>query len=103
MYFKMLNKKQIDLKRRQLYNINEVHFRILKVLAYNNVLPLSIRWLYILKLTKINKNSNISKIHNFCIISGRSKSIFKNFKISRIVFRNQASFNKIMGIAKASW
>lgn len=99
----MLNKKQIDNKRRQLYRLNELNNKILKVLAYNTTLPIFSRWKYKLKLTKLNKNSYSSKIHNFCIITGRSKSVFKNFKLSRITFRKKASFNKIIGINKLSW
>lgn len=99
----MKNKKQIDNKRRQLYNLNEVNNRILKTLAYNTTLPLIVRWKYIIKLTKLHKNSYLSKVHNFCVITGRSRSVFKNFKMSRIRFRNKASFNSIMGITKSSW
>ena len=99
----MLNKKQIDQKRRQLYKKNELNNQILKLLAYNTKMPLITRWKYIMKLTKLHKNSYIVKIHNFCILTGRSKSVFKNFKLSRISFRTKASFNKIVGITKASW
>ena len=99
----MLNKKQIDNKRRQLYKLNEINNRILKTLAYNTNLPISIRWKYMLKLTKLHKNSYSSKIHNFCILTGRSKSVFKNFKLSRISFRNENSFNNVVGITKSSW
>ena len=102
-FFFMKNKKQIDQKRRQLYNLNEINNRILKILAYNTNLSLNIRWKYILKLTKLHKNSYLSKVHNFCVLTGRSKSVFKNIKLSRIKFRNKASFNKIVGISKTSW
>lgn len=99
----MINKKQIDNKRRQLYKLNELNNKILKTLAYNTTLPLSARWKYKLKLTKLHKSSYSSKIHNFCVLTGRSKSIFKNFKLSRISFRNKASFNNIVGVHKVSW
>ena len=99
----MLNKKQIDNKRRQLYKLNEINNRILKILAYNTILTLSIRWKYMLKLTKLHKNSYSSKVHNFCILTGRPKSIFKNFKLSRISFRDKNAFNRIVGINKSSW
>jgi ribosomal protein S14 len=99
----MKNKKQIDNKRRQLFKINELNNKILKVLAYNTNLSILIRWKYLIKLTKLHKNSYSSKIHNFCILTGRPKSIFKNFKMSRISFRTQSSFNKIVGVNKKSW
>jgi small subunit ribosomal protein S14 len=38
---------------------------------------------------KIKKNS-ISSIHDFCIITGRSKAIIKDFKLSRIKFKEFA-------------
>ena len=99
----MLNKKQIDNKRRHLYQINELNNRVLKILAYNELLPLAVRWKYMVKLTKFHKNSYTSKIHNFCILTGKPRSVFKNFKLSRISFRKKSSFNKLVGIKKASW
>jgi small subunit ribosomal protein S14 len=99
----MLNKLQIDLKRRSFFYINELNTRLLKILSNNNILSIKNRWIFFLKISKLNKNSFISKVHNFCVITGRPKAIFKNLKISRIIFRNKASFHKLVGIQKVSW
>jgi len=99
----MLNKRQIDLKRRSLFYINELNIRLLKILTFNNIISIKKRWIYFLKFSKIQKNGFLTRIHNFCILTGRPKAIFKNFKISRIIFRNKSSFNKLIGIHKSSW
>lgn len=99
----MKNKIKIDKIRRFLYAKNELNTNILKFLAYNEYKSYKTRWNYKIKLTKLKKNSSFSRIHNFCILSIRSKSVLKNFNISRIEFRGKASFNILPGVKKASW
>lgn len=99
----MKNKIQIDKKRRFLFLHNEINNNILKTLAYNTKIPLIKRWKFIIYLSKLNKNSSITRIHNFCMITGRSRSVYKNLKLSRLIFRKKASFNQLVGFRKASW
>jgi small subunit ribosomal protein S14 len=99
----MKNKIKIDTLRRNLFYKNEINKNLLKFLAYNTNNSLKNRWIYILKLSAFKSNSVSSRIHNFCVMTGRSKSVLKNFKISRLVFRDKASFSKIIGITKSSW
>lgn len=42
----MLNKRQIDLKRRSLFYINELNIRLLKILTFNNIISIKKRWIY---------------------------------------------------------
>lgn len=42
------------------------------------------------------------KVHNRCIFTGRTRSVFKKFKISRHFFRNKASYGLITGLSKVS-
>ena len=99
----MKNKIKIDTLRRNLFYKNEINKNLLKFLAYNTNNSFKNRWIYILKLSAFKNNSVSSRIHNFCVITGRSKSVLKDFKISRLVFRDKASFSKIIGITKSSW
>ena len=56
------------------------------------------------KATKtIPRNSSKIRVKNRCVKSGRSRGILKFCKLSRIVFREQASKGAIPGISKASW
>ena len=44
-----------------------------------------------------------SRIKNYCIISGRSRGVYRDFKISRIQLRSVGSQGYIFGLKKASW
>ena len=43
------------------------------------------------------------RVKNRCVLSGRAKSVFRFYKISRICFRELASNGLIPGISKSSW
>lgn len=46
---------------------------------------------------------SLVKIKNRCVLSGRAKSVFRFYKVSRICFRELASNGLIPGVAKSSW
>nr|YP_008816142.1 ribosomal protein S14 [Roya obtusa]YP_009755730.1 ribosomal protein S14 [Roya anglica]AGZ90390.1 ribosomal protein S14 [Roya obtusa]QIQ22969.1 ribosomal protein S14 [Roya anglica] len=80
----------------------------LKRIEYKSIcedrnIPISTRYQSFLKLSKLPRNSSKTRIRNRCIISGRSRSVYKVFRMSRIVFRDLASKGSILGISKASW
>ncbi|MBW6501853.1 MAG: 30S ribosomal protein S14 [Bacteroidales bacterium] len=54
-------------------------------------------------LSRLPRNSNPNRIHNRCKLTGRPKGYMRQFGISRITFREMASFGIIPGIKKASW
>ena len=54
-------------------------------------------------LSRLPKNSNPSRMHNRCKITGRPRGYIRQFGISRIQFREMASSGLIPGIKKASW
>lgn len=54
-------------------------------------------------LAKLPKNSNPIRLHNRCQLTGRPKGYMRDFGISRIQFREMASFGLIPGVKKASW
>jgi small subunit ribosomal protein S14 len=49
------------------------------------------------------KNAKITKVSNYCVISGRSKSVYKDFRLSRIKFRELARSGQLYGVTKSSW
>jgi small subunit ribosomal protein S14 len=54
-------------------------------------------------LHKLPKNSSKVRLHNRCSQSGRPKGYMRQFGVSRIAFREMASYGLIPGIKKASW
>jgi len=54
-------------------------------------------------LSRLPRNSNPNRQHNRCKLTGRSRGYMRQFGISRITFREMASYGLIPGIKKASW
>lgn len=54
-------------------------------------------------LDKLPKNASPVRIHNRCKLTGRPRGYMRKFGISRVTFRELASYGKIPGITKASW
>ncbi len=54
-------------------------------------------------LQKLPYNSNPIRKHNRCQLTGRPKGYMREFGVSRINFREMASYGLIPGVKKASW
>ncbi|MBO6289505.1 MAG: 30S ribosomal protein S14 [Alphaproteobacteria bacterium] len=54
-------------------------------------------------LQKFPKNSAKCRIRNRCRITGRSRSYYRKFGLSRVELRDLASFGEIPGLVKSSW
>lgn len=55
------------------------------------------------QLQKMPKKSAPTILHNRCLITGRSRGYFRDFQISRFIFRSLALSGALPGIIKASW
>ena len=53
-------------------------------------------------LSRLPRNSNPNRQRNRCKLTGRTRGYMRQFGISRITFREMASFGLIPGIRKAS-
>lgn len=54
-------------------------------------------------LQKLPKNASPVRLNNRCTMTGRSRSYYRKFGISRLVFREMALKGEIPGIKKSSW
>ena len=54
-------------------------------------------------LQRLPRDSSATRLRNLCAITGRSRSVYRKFKISRIKLRELALDGKIPGMRKASW
>lgn len=54
-------------------------------------------------LAKLPRNSNPIRQHNRCVQTGRPKGYLRDFGLSRITLREQASKGNIPGLTKSSW
>ena len=54
-------------------------------------------------LDMLPKNASPVRLRNRCKLTGRPRGYIRIFGLSRIKFRELATFGKIPGITKASW
>ncbi|MDR2417267.1 MAG: 30S ribosomal protein S14 [Holosporales bacterium] len=56
-----------------------------------------------LKLSALPRNGAPSRMRSRCLLTGRSRGVYRKFKLSRLMFREMASAGLLPGIRKASW
>jgi small subunit ribosomal protein S14 len=56
-----------------------------------------------IKLQKLARNGSPVRVRNRCVITGRSRAVYRMFGLSRIKLRELALEGKIPGVTKASW
>lgn len=57
----------------------------------------------IAKIEKLPKNSSTVRLRNRCLLTGRSRGVYRKFKLSRLCFRELALDARLPGIVKSSW
>lgn len=54
-------------------------------------------------LQKLPKNSSPVRLKNRCMFTGRARSYYRKFGVSRLVLREMALKGEIPGLKKSSW
>ena len=75
----------------------------LKAIIADKTKPMEERFAATLKLAEMPRNSSATRIRNRCEISGRSRSVYRKTKMSRIAIRDFGSKGLIPGLVKSSW
>lgn len=92
-----------DKKRRMLFSDYEFLRMQYKSIIHNRSIDKEIRFSYAFQFAQLPRNSSQVRIQNRCVLTGRSKSVYRFCRLSRISFRELASKGLLMGISKASW
>lgn len=99
----MKNGIHADKSKRELYRKYEVKRIICKILLLNKGLSNELKKKQFEELSKLPRNSSITRIKNYCVLTGRTKGTLRKFRLSRISFRELASEGSLMGVFKSSW
>ena len=94
---------QKDKRNRKLFYKVEKDQRALKSILFDERQDEEIRLSAYKNLIKLGKIGSKTRVHNRCIRSGRSNSVYRKFKISRIELRELARNGSIPGYTKKSW
>lgn len=54
-------------------------------------------------LSILCKNFKMAKTRNFCLLTGRNRSTYNKFRLSRICIRELAGSGILSGLKKSSW
>ena len=54
-------------------------------------------------LQKLPRDSSAVRLKSRCMFTGRARSYYRKFGVSRLVFREMALKGEIPGIKKSSW
>ncbi|MBP5398971.1 MAG: 30S ribosomal protein S14 [Alphaproteobacteria bacterium] len=61
------------------------------------------RFKMVLKLAEMPRSSSRVRIKNRCENTGRSRGVYRKFKLCRNELRRMAGFGEIPGLVKSSW
>lgn len=97
-------KKHWDTKKRKAFEAKEVSNSLVASLFNNQVMDKQERqFVFNSFVSKFKKNSSVTRVKNRCLLTNRSKSIIKFFRLSRLSFREKARNGELLGVVRSSW
>jgi small subunit ribosomal protein S14 len=54
-------------------------------------------------MAEIPRNGNPTRVRNRCELTGRSRAVYRKFRLSRIMLREMGNKGLIPGLTKSSW
>ena len=75
----------------------------LRLQLVDESLPMEERWLAMMELQKLPRDSSAARGRNRCSISGRPRGYFRKFGLSRNMLRQVCMKGEAPGVVKASW
>lgn len=92
-----------DVKRRKL-NCEYAPIRLrVNSLRKNDILPVEIKELADAEISSFPRDSTKLRIKNRCVVTSRPRGIVHRWRVSRIIFRHLADYNKLAGVQRAMW
>ncbi|MFP4313610.1 MAG: 30S ribosomal protein S14 [Alphaproteobacteria bacterium] len=92
-----------DKKRKKLVNRYKNKRAELKAIIRDKSVAPEERFQASLKLAELPRNSSKVRMRNRCALTGRPRSYYRKFNLSRIALRDLASRGELPGVVKSSW
>ena len=90
-------------RRKKLVKKYAARYASLKAKADDESLDDGERLIARLKLAEIPRNGNPTRVRNRCELTGRSRAVYRKFRLSRIMLRELGNKGLIPGLTKSSW
>jgi len=74
---------------------------LFKFFINNEFIPYAYRNLFANKIALIS--IHFVSLRNYCVLSGRSRSLEWNYSVSRYQFKKLSNFGYLSGVKKSSW
>ncbi|XP_058803310.1 small ribosomal subunit protein uS14m [Phymastichus coffea] len=92
-----------DMKRRKLAkDYAEERLRLVSM-KRNDILPVEIRDLASKGFDNIPRQSALRQLRMRCVVTSRGHGTVIRWRVSRLIFRHLADYNKLAGIQRAIW
>jgi succinate dehydrogenase (ubiquinone) iron-sulfur subunit len=91
-----------DYTFRRAFSKEELLYLIIKSLVSDLRLPIKYRFFFFSRLNVYKKCSRV-RIVNRCLLSSRAGGVIRDFRMSRMFFRELANFGQLAGFMKSSW
>jgi small subunit ribosomal protein S14 len=98
-----ISMKQRELKREKLVAKYAEKREALRAIIKNPESSEEDVWNAQMALQKLPRDSSKSRLQNRCQMTGRPHGVYRKFKLSRIMIREQGMMGNIPGLKKASW
>ena len=95
-----------DFKKRYLSAQQELQLKFLRYLIFNQKLDLSLQALRLkafILYVELGRKKSFTQLNNRCRVSGRSKSVYKKYGVSRLFLKKYIHQGLVAGIIKAAW
>ncbi|OGI43725.1 MAG: 30S ribosomal protein S14 [Candidatus Muproteobacteria bacterium RIFCSPHIGHO2_01_FULL_65_16] len=92
-----------DKRRRALVVKHAVKRAELREMVKNTKLSEETRHDAMLQLQKLPRDSNPTRMHNRCRLTGRSRGVYRKFGLARSKLREVMMRGEAPGVVKASW
>jgi small subunit ribosomal protein S14 len=90
-------------RRKALVKQYSVKFEKLKAIANDESRDDGDRLMARLKMAELPRNANPTRVRNRCELTGRSRAVYRKFKLSRVMLRELGNKGLIPGLTKSSW
>lgn len=92
-----------DRRRRELVAQYEGERLRLRAIIRNRILPEQIQSEARKDLTAQPRDACLTRVRSRCVLTGRSRGVVRDYRLSRMKFRQFADFGMLSGVTRSSW
>ena len=75
----------------------------INTLRKNDILPIELRETANLAVAELPRDSSLVRVRERCALTSRPRGVVHKYRLSRIVWRHLADYNKLAGVQRAIW